>query len=79
MIHHQDSNWGLVMSVDAGMKEREGGRGGEALAGHADTIPTALATLAMGRQGWGWGRETVGMSGIDGVVGWGCLALTSCF
>lgn len=46
-----------------------GGRGGKALVGHADMIPRALATLATGRKGQGWGRETVGVSGIGGVVG----------
>lgn len=53
--------------------------GGKALVGHADMIPRALATLATGRKGQGWGRETEGASGVGGVVGQGCLALTSCF
>lgn len=46
MIHHKDSNWGLVM--DRGKK---GGRRDKALIGHADMIPRALATLAAGRKG----------------------------
>lgn len=48
--------------------KRRGGRGGKALVGHADMIPRALATLATGRKGQDWGRETVGVSGVGGVV-----------
>lgn len=48
MIHHQDSSWGLTMSVHRG----GGGRhGGQALAGHMDMIPRTSATLSRGRKG----------------------------
>lgn len=64
MIHHYDSNWGLVME---GGGE---GRGGRAPVGHADMIPRALATLATGRKGRaGAGRQQgrVGRSDRAGV------------
>lgn len=50
MIHHQDSNWGLVM--DRGGE----GRVSKAVAGHADMIPRDLAALATGRKRVGLGQ-----------------------
>lgn len=58
MIHHQDSNWGLVM--ERGREDR----GSKAVAGHADMIPRALAALATGRKRGGLGQG-------DGRGGWG--------
>lgn len=58
------------------MGEGREGRGSKAVAGHADmTHPRALYWQQEGT-GQGWVKETVG---VHGVVGWGCLALTSCF
>lgn len=79
MLHHQDSNWGLVMSLDRAMEARKGVRGGKAFPGHADMMPRALATFAMGRKEQGWGREAAGVLGVNRVAGTGPLALTSCF
>lgn len=58
MIHHQDSNWGLVM--DRGGE----GRVSKAVAGHADMIPRDLAALATG-------RKRVGLGQGDSRGGWG--------
>lgn len=67
------------MSVDRAMEARRGGRAGKAFPGHADMMPRALATFAMGRKEQGRGREAAGVLGVDRVVGTGLLALTSCF
>lgn len=78
MIHHQNSNWGLVMDRGAeGKQERQGSCWA---CGHDTQGPGHTGNGKEGAGlGQGWGRETVGMSGVGGVVGKGCLALTSCF
>jgi hypothetical protein len=48
MIHHQDSSWGLTVSVyreGGGRREEEEEEEGKALAGHVDMIPRTLATF----------------------------------
>lgn len=62
--------------MDRGEEARQGRQGSCWACGH-DT--RALATMAMGRKGWGWGREIVDVSGVGRAVRQGCLALTSCF
>lgn len=64
MIHHKDSNWGLVM--DRAKKGRQERQGSYWACGHDTQGPGHTGN---GKEGVGLGRETVGMLGVVGVVG----------